>query len=35
VRAGDGVGGAEGFGLVHGAHVFGEGVGAGEGLVAF
>lgn len=31
----DGVGGAEGFGFVDGAHVFCEGVGAGEGAVAF
>jgi len=32
---GDGVGGAQGFRLVHGAHVFGQGVGAREGAVAF
>ncbi len=32
---GTGVGRAEGFGLVDGAHVLGERVGAGEGAVAF
>ena len=32
---GDGVGGAQGFGFVDGSHVLCEGVGAGEGSVAF
>ena len=31
----DGVGGAKGFGLVNGAHVLCEGIGAGEGAIAF
>lgn len=35
MRFWDRVGGAQGFGLVHGAHVLGEGVRAGEGAVAF
>lgn len=35
VMFGHGVGWTEGFGLVDGAHVLGQRVGAGEGAVAF